>query len=94
MGGQVVIHVGSGMNHGHYVCLSKIHDQWFLFDDESVEVPPVVLANTPAPALKPRPCSQGIEESQIHTCFGSSQEGGGNYSGYILLYQKARAQIH
>ena len=25
---QVVIHVGSGMNHGHYVALSKIHDQW------------------------------------------------------------------
>lgn len=63
----VVIHVGSGMNHGHYVALSKIHDQWFLFDDESVE---------------------GIDDSQLHTCFGSSQEGSGNYSGYMLLYQK------
>ena len=40
------------MNHGHYVCLVKIHEQWFLFDDETVE---------------------GIDESQLHTCFGSSQ---------------------
>ena len=48
----VVVHVGSGMNHGHYVCLVKIHAQWFLFDDETVE---------------------GIDDSQLHTCFGSSQ---------------------
>jgi ubiquitin carboxyl-terminal hydrolase 12/46 len=48
----VVVHVGSGMNHGHYVCLVKIHTQWFLFDDETVE---------------------GIDDSQLHTCFGSSQ---------------------
>jgi len=63
----VVVHVGSGMNHGHYVALVKIHQQWFLFDDDTVE---------------------GIQESQIHDCFGSSQEGSGNYSGYILFYQK------
>jgi len=66
----VVVHVGSGMNHGHYVCLVKIHEQWFLFDDDTVE---------------------GIDESQLHTCFGSSQEGSGNYSGYILFYQKVTA---
>ena len=64
----VVVHVGSGMNHGHYVALIKIHDQWFLFDDDTVE---------------------GIDDSQLHTCFGSAQEGSGNYSGYLLLYQKS-----
>mmetsp|Transcript_14579 Transcript_14579/g.29157 ORF Transcript_14579/g.29157 Transcript_14579/m.29157 type:complete len:371 (-) Transcript_14579:8-1120(-) len=63
----VVVHVGSGTHHGHYVCLTRIHEQWFLFDDDSVE---------------------GIEDSQLHACFGSSQEGGSNYSGYILFYQK------
>jgi len=64
----VVVHVGSGTHHGHYVCLTRIHDQWFLFDDDSVEP---------------------IEDSQLHACFGSAQEGGGsNYSGYILFYQK------
>jgi len=66
----VVVHVGSGMNHGHYVCLVKIHRQWFLFDDETVE---------------------GIDDSQLHTCFGSAQEGSGNYSGYLLFYQKQGA---
>lgn len=63
----VVVHVGSGMNHGHYVSLVKIYEQWFLFDDDTVE---------------------SIDESQLQTCFGSAQEGSGNYSGYILFYQK------
>ena len=64
----VVVHVGSGMNHGHYVALVKIHEHWFLFDDETVE---------------------GIDDSQLHSCFGSAQEGSGNYSGYLLFYQKS-----
>ncbi|GJQ10804.1 hypothetical protein GpartN1_g4989.t1 [Galdieria partita] len=34
----VVIHVGSGPNHGHYVCLIKSHGRWILFDDECVEL--------------------------------------------------------
>eukprot|EP00871_Galdieria_phlegrea_P003716 jgi/Galph1/4345/GphlegSOOS_G3025.1 len=34
----VVIHVGSGPNHGHYVCLIKSHRRWILFDDECVEL--------------------------------------------------------
>mmetsp|Transcript_50172 Transcript_50172/g.122428 ORF Transcript_50172/g.122428 Transcript_50172/m.122428 type:complete len:370 (+) Transcript_50172:24-1133(+) len=66
----VVVHVGSGMNHGHYVCLVKIHHQWFLFDDDTVE---------------------GIDDSHLHMCFGSAQEGSGNYSGYLLFYQKMGA---
>ncbi|EKX52348.1 hypothetical protein GUITHDRAFT_161377 [Guillardia theta CCMP2712] len=66
----VVVHVGSGMNHGHYVCLIKIHEQWFHFDDDTVE---------------------GVDDSHLHSVFGSAQEGGGNYSGYILFYQKVTA---
>ncbi|KAA8495801.1 Ubiquitin carboxyl-terminal hydrolase 4 [Porphyridium purpureum] len=34
----VVVHVGSGPNHGHYVSLIKSYNQWLLFDDECVEL--------------------------------------------------------
>uniref|UniRef100_A0A7N0ZXT8 ubiquitinyl hydrolase 1 n=1 Tax=Kalanchoe fedtschenkoi TaxID=63787 RepID=A0A7N0ZXT8_KALFE len=34
----VVVHVGSGPNHGHYVSLVKSHDHWLFFDDENVEI--------------------------------------------------------
>mmetsp|Transcript_19518 Transcript_19518/g.32811 ORF Transcript_19518/g.32811 Transcript_19518/m.32811 type:complete len:347 (-) Transcript_19518:212-1252(-) len=33
----VVVHLGSGPNHGHYVSLVKSHDHWLYFDDENVE---------------------------------------------------------
>mmetsp|Transcript_7442 Transcript_7442/g.22625 ORF Transcript_7442/g.22625 Transcript_7442/m.22625 type:complete len:440 (+) Transcript_7442:329-1648(+) len=33
----VVVHVGSGPNHGHYVSLIKSHGHWLLFDDDCVE---------------------------------------------------------
>mmetsp|Transcript_34778 Transcript_34778/g.98602 ORF Transcript_34778/g.98602 Transcript_34778/m.98602 type:complete len:361 (+) Transcript_34778:308-1390(+) len=33
----VVVHVGSGPNHGHYVSLVKSHNSWLFFDDENVE---------------------------------------------------------
>ena len=32
----VVVHVGSGPNHGHYVCLVKSHGQWLTYDDDTV----------------------------------------------------------
>ena len=34
----VVVHVGSGPNHGHYVCLVKSHGQWLTYDDDTVEL--------------------------------------------------------
>ncbi|KAK6121214.1 hypothetical protein DH2020_045040 [Rehmannia glutinosa] len=34
----VVVHVGSGPNHGHYVSLVKSHNHWLYFDDENVEM--------------------------------------------------------
>lgn len=34
----VVVHVGSGPNHGHYVSLVKSHNHWLFFDDENVEI--------------------------------------------------------
>jgi ubiquitin C-terminal hydrolase len=34
----VVVHVGSGPNHGHYVSLVKSHNQWLFSDDENVEM--------------------------------------------------------
>ncbi|KAG0485168.1 hypothetical protein HPP92_009247 [Vanilla planifolia] len=33
----VVVHVGSGPNHGHYISLVKSHNLWFLIDDENVD---------------------------------------------------------
>jgi len=32
----VVIHVGSGPNHGHYVCMVKSHSTWLIFDDDAI----------------------------------------------------------
>eukprot|EP01135_Chromosphaera_perkinsii_P011922 Nk52_evm39s2531 gene=Nk52_evmTU39s2531 len=34
----VVIHVGSGPNHGHYISIVKSHDYWLIFDDDNVEL--------------------------------------------------------
>eukprot|EP01018_Ginkgo_biloba_P012773 Gb_25243 [translate_table: standard] len=34
----VVVHVGSGPNHGHYISLVKSHNHWLVFDDENVEM--------------------------------------------------------
>ncbi|GIL87907.1 hypothetical protein Vretimale_6301 [Volvox reticuliferus] len=34
----VVVHVGSGPHHGHYVSLIKSGAQWLFFDDENVEL--------------------------------------------------------
>jgi ubiquitin carboxyl-terminal hydrolase 12/46 len=33
----VVVHIGRGMNHGHYVAAVKSADRWVLFDDDLVE---------------------------------------------------------
>lgn len=34
----VVVHVGTGPNHGHYVSLVKSHNHWLFFDDENVDI--------------------------------------------------------
>ena len=34
----VVVHVGSGPNHGHYVSLVKSHGQWLTYDDDAVDI--------------------------------------------------------
>lgn len=33
----IVVHIGSGLNHGHYIAVVKSGSQWLLFDDETVE---------------------------------------------------------
>lgn len=35
---SVVVHIGSGPTHGHYVSLVKSHNHWLFFDDENVEM--------------------------------------------------------
>ncbi|QDZ21745.1 ubiquitin carboxyl-terminal hydrolase [Chloropicon primus] len=34
----VVVHVGSGPNHGHYICVIKSNQNWLIFDDENVDL--------------------------------------------------------
>jgi len=34
----VVIHVGSGPNHGHYVSMVKSHNTWLIFDDDNIDI--------------------------------------------------------
>ncbi|KAJ0987342.1 hypothetical protein J5N97_005698 [Dioscorea zingiberensis] len=34
----VVVHLGSGPNHGHYVSLVKSHGHWLFFDDDNVDM--------------------------------------------------------
>lgn len=34
----VVVHVGTGPNHGHYVSAVKSHSHWLFFDDENVDM--------------------------------------------------------
>ena len=34
----IVVHAGSGPNHGHYVSLVKSHGQWLTFDDDAVDI--------------------------------------------------------
>jgi len=63
----VIVHVGSGPNHGHYVALVRSHSHWLCFDDDAVDV---------------------VEESQIHSCFGSAQDtAASTETGYLLFYQ-------
>ncbi|CAE6361463.1 unnamed protein product [Rhizoctonia solani] len=33
----IIVHVGSGPHHGHYITLAKQRGQWFAFDDDVVE---------------------------------------------------------
>lgn len=33
----MVVHIGTGPHHGHYVTIVKPHSQWLLCDDETVE---------------------------------------------------------
>eukprot|EP00891_Asterochloris_glomerata_P000112 jgi/Astpho2/112/e_gw1.00004.43.1_t len=32
----VIVHIGSGLHHGHYIANIKVHGQWLTFDDEEV----------------------------------------------------------
>ncbi|KAJ3480197.1 hypothetical protein NLI96_g8513 [Meripilus lineatus] len=34
----VVVHIGNGPHHGHYVSLIKAREAWLLFDDDTVEI--------------------------------------------------------
>ena len=82
----VVVHIGSGPNHGHYVCFARTSgykatgggatERWVMFDDETV---------------------QDMSTEELESVFGSKGgpgegEDGGSEHGYILFYQKARGE--
>ena len=81
----VVVHIGNGPNHGHYVCFARTSgykatgggatERWVMFDDETV---------------------QDMSTEELESVFGSK---GGPGEGeerrrtrYILFYQKARGE--
>ena len=35
---SMIVHVGSGLQQGHYFSIVKISDEWFKFDDENIQV--------------------------------------------------------
>lgn len=39
----VIVHLGSGPNHGHYICIVKSQSNWLQFDDEEVDLIPEEL---------------------------------------------------
>ena len=84
----VVVHIGSGPNHGHYVCFARTSgykasgggasERWVMFDDETV---------------------QDMNTEDLESVFGSKgvisgggqggdEDAGGSEHGYILFYQK------
>lgn len=82
----VVVHIGSGPNHGHYVCFARTSgykasgggasERWVMFDDETV---------------------QDMNTEDLESVFGSKgvvsggggdADAGGSEHGYILFYQK------
>ncbi|CAM9699129.1 unnamed protein product [Phaeothamnion confervicola] len=71
----VVVHIGRGPNHGHYVAVIKSRGKWLLFDDEIVElVDETVL----------RQCF-GVSQA-AQAAAGSS---GATNTGYLLFYTDA-----
>ena len=63
----VIVHAGSGPNHGHYVALVRSHQHWVCFDDVDVSL---------------------VDEAQVQTYFGSSQDTiGATETGYLLFYE-------
>ena len=34
----IIVHLGPGIQFGHYTCVIKHKDRWFLFDDETVQL--------------------------------------------------------
>ncbi|KAF8529749.1 hypothetical protein BU17DRAFT_13871, partial [Hysterangium stoloniferum] len=33
----IVVHIGGGPHHGHYIAIVKAHGSWYIFDDDTVE---------------------------------------------------------
>jgi len=61
----VVVHMGSGPYHGHYVALTKSQGQWIHFDDESVEPVPESTVLSTFGSANDVPTSSG----DFSTCF-------------------------
>lgn len=50
----VIVHAGSGPNHGHYVALVRSHQHWLCFDDDDVSLVDAAQVQGVRPAHGPR----------------------------------------
>ena len=86
----VVVHCGTGPNRGHYITIVKSHGFWLIYDDDIVEVSPL-LTDKFLPVMSVR--LQEIEPHEIENYFGLTdaqqlQRTGASESGYILFYER------
>jgi ubiquitin C-terminal hydrolase len=74
----IVVHVGNGIDYGHYFCLIKTCGKWFKFDDENVDVIKILI--------------KLIKNKDINEFFGNPDEEyeyNSNFCAYMLLYEPA-----
>eukprot|EP00898_Chlorokybus_atmophyticus_P000348 jgi/Chlat1/1313/Chrsp118S01716 len=89
----VVVHVGSGPNHGHYVSLVKSHNHWLFFGTGLVVFAAISVHEVTFSSLADDENVEPIDESVVQTYFGSTQDFASNTDhGYILFYESVRSE--
>ena len=61
----VIVHAGSGPNHGHYVALVRSHEHWLCFDDDEVDLVDEAQIESVRPRPRPRPRARARARSHL-----------------------------